>query len=156
MVSSAPPSGPAAATVPMAVVGLRAALFLAVVFWMQLGPVWHQVLGHRPMYATNTWRMYHGAAINVCDARFFTVDANGARTRIDRFAALGLEHWYDARRNTRLIEDERQVRNTGARICREYLDKGVELHVEARCASRAGWKPVPFDGAVACTGRGRR
>ncbi len=119
-----------------------------VIAWMQWGPIAHQVMGQRVGWGMMTWRMYYGAAREVCDVRYYVVDEGGNRTLIDRMEALGYDDYWDANKRIRRVSDRSHVERQGRTICREYLPAGAALEAEARCGSYKGWVPETFDGPL--------
>jgi hypothetical protein len=95
--------------------------------------------------------MYYGAARDVCDVRYYAVDADGTRSLVDRFEALGYDHFYEAKRPVRRISDRAHVERQARQICREWLPRGQHLEADARCGSYRGWKPERFEGPL-CSG----
>lgn len=129
----------------------RLAIGGLLVAWMQWGPVAHQLFGQKVKPGMSTWRMYYGAARDVCDARYYAVDQAGNRTLVNRFEALGYDHFYDARKAVRRIANRSHVERQGRQLCREFLPAGQHLEVDARCGSYKGWKRETFDGPL-CRG----
>jgi len=129
----------------------RLAVSAVIVGWMQWGPIAHQLLGYRIGTGMMTWRMYYGAARDVCDVRYHVVNAAGERRFVDRFEALGYDHVWDAKRSVRRINDRAHIERQGRQICREHLSLGEHLEADARCASYKGWKPEVFEAPI-CRG----
>ncbi len=125
-----------------------------VLAYMQWGPIAHQLLGQKVGPGMMTWRMYYGAARDVCDVRYYAVGQDGSRTFVDRFAALGHDHFWEAGKSVRRIVDRAHIERQGRQICREFLPKGQSLEVDARCASYRGWKREVFDEPLCRGGKG--
>lgn len=108
---------------------LRAAVFAAVVLWMQAGPVAVQALGQPRPPGTMTWRMYGTRGSDLCAVEWFTRAADGTLTPVERRGRL------------RRYEGEVALRRASVRLCGE-LGRGTDLRARARCGSREGWVRV--------------
>jgi hypothetical protein len=126
---------------------------LVAIAYMQAGPIWYQLLGHRHADWMMTWTMYYTAATDVCDVTFTHVTRRGERLQLDRWRDLGHEPWYEAPRWVRRLGDEKAVRRVANELCKG-LPRGDSLEVEGRCGDVKGWKPMELDGQV-CRGKGR-
>ena len=129
----------------------RLAIGAVVLAYMQWGPIAHQLFGQKIGRGMMTWRMYYGAARDVCDVRYYAVDSTGQRTPIDRFEALGYGHFWEAKRAVRRVTNREHIERQGRQICREFLPPGQSLTAEARCASYSGWKAEVFEAPI-CRG----
>ncbi len=120
---------------------LRATLFVVLASLTVGQPLVRQGLGIKTPKFVRTWQMFVGFGTDICDVRYYTIDPDGGRTRLDPIAALGFESRREAPKSVWRVGDDRGVARLGQRLCVE-LDGREDVRVEARCATRSGWKEV--------------
>jgi hypothetical protein len=114
-------------------------VFVTLGVFILLAPAYHEFLGGGTRHMPN-WAMFYNASIGQCRAEFFSVDAAGARTTVDRVAAMKLE---GVRAKKRTLKGKKAVAKQGKRLCRALQLEDVR--VTAACASYKGWEPA-FEG----------
>ena len=125
---------------------LRAGFALLLVVFMFGGPFYVQVLGGRAP-GVRTWVMFRGFGLDICEANFYEVRDAGL-VEIDRYALFGYDGLGDAPKSFRRLRTHREVGLHARKICRELSPS--EVRVEARCATKSGWRTVYTGQRDAC------
>jgi hypothetical protein len=89
--------------------------------------------------------MYGSYGIDIADADFYVVEADGTRREVDPWAVLGYATPQEVPLRLRRLGGSSGVRRLG-RLLRERLGPEVELRVDARVGRVEGWH-VLFDDA---------
>jgi hypothetical protein len=125
---------------------IRLIIFMTVAAFMLAGPVSEQLAGTRTVF-WRSWTMFSGIGIGLIDASFSVRPPDGGLMPIDRFVALG------ERRNGKLrrIETSEELTSIVERLC-AALGSGADLRVQARQATRDGWRIITMGEQNACPG----
>lgn len=120
---------------------------------MQVGPCYRQAFngkGNLPFDQQfdrrifRQWVMFSGYGTDICDVRYSQVDADGNKTKLDRFEVLGHESWLEAPKSLKRITSEGVAVGWARKLCgvieREQEDPDVRL--VARCGTHKGWRWV--------------
>jgi hypothetical protein len=113
----------------------RVAVALLLGSYIVAAPAARQVFDVRSDYL-RAWVMFSGAARDVCVADFRVGGQDGRR--LDRFAVLGMARG-DAPKSVVKMADADVVKRVARRMCEAT---GEDVRVQARCATRTGWKRV--------------
>lgn len=120
---------------------LRLVVFLALAGAMIGQPLVRQGLERKTPKWVRSWQMFVGFGTDICDVRYAQVQPDGSRRPVQALEVLGYDSRREAPRSVWRITSEEGIDNLGRRLCRE-LGPGTDLRVEARCASRKGWRPT--------------
>lgn len=127
---------------------LRAVVFVVVAVFVVGGPFYRQVLKGRNK-AFRNWVMFNGKATGFVDATFYRERA-GEFIEVDRYEALGQPKTPKSR--YWLLKDKRVFERLTRVMCSKA---GNDLRVDARIATRRGWKPLMSREEMACQRRAR-
>jgi len=116
----------------------RLLLFLLLGSWMMGGPAYRQVFEGRSFWFPR-WVMFHGFGKEICDARFYSVAANGTMGLIDRYAVLDRPRSWSTNRALVRMKNPGQVRSVARQLC-SALGSDADVRVLARCGSRGEWQ----------------
>ena len=114
---------------------LRTFLLLVLGGFILLGPAYQEWLGGKNK-AIRKWSMFHTTK-PVCVVEYFQRTEDGERLEVDRFEVLDVEPGPTS--TLHRIPTRVKAIDIGYRMCRA-MDSGVELFLEAQCASRNGWR----------------
>lgn len=125
---------------------LRAAVFFPVVLYMLWSPVdAHLKPGGKKSIYSHGWMFFRGYGEGICDVRYTLTTAAGDERPLDRYATLGYNAdnaptWL---KQLRLGHDaEVPLDRVTKRLCNALGARAQRLRVQARCATRSGWKTV--------------
>ena len=139
----------------------RILLFCSIAAFMSFGPCYRQAFngqGELPFGLEvdrrlfRQWVMFSGYGTDICDVRYYPLDAEGNEEPVDRFEVLGHESFARAPRSIRRLKKPSNVIEMGKRLCRVIRrERGpVDLRVVSRCGSRRGWIPKHDGGENLC------
>ena len=131
----------------------RILLFCSIAAFMSFGPCYRQAFngqGELPFGLEvdrrlfRQWVMFSGYGTDICDVRYYLLDAEGNEEPVDRFER--------APRSVRRLKKPSNVIEMGKRLCRVIRrERGpVDLRVVSRCGSRRGWIPKHDGGENLC------
>ena len=106
--------------------------------WMLVGPLWRQVLGHRPDFWFPKWTMFTSYGKDVCKVEYHA-GAGLKSPKIDVFEVLGYEQPWDMPRNYWRLKSQNSVNQLGRRLCRT-MGPGAEVRANVWCGHSTGWK----------------
>jgi hypothetical protein len=123
---------------------LRVVLGSVASLYLLAGPAVPQVFGEHTRWWPS-WRMFTGYGLDLCTV---TLTDGITGEPIDRLAALGYEHIWDASSSDRTLKDPAAVSRQVKTICKR---KGLEdVRVDAFCAVERGWVHVATGKENAC------
>jgi hypothetical protein len=131
-------------------VRLRFAAFVAVVLFLELGPITLQLL--QLASPARGWRMFHSKATDICDVDFVVRHSDGSE---EKPSVESLSRSIRAENRNRegsgyRLETPAQVQRVGRAYCK--ANKGIELRAWARCGhAERGWVPAMDGTEDLCT-----
>jgi hypothetical protein len=118
----------------------RAVVLVCGVAWMILGPIDRQVLG-RDDVIFKAWRMYSGAALEVCVADYWQPVEGGDWVELSRTGILfGSPNWWELPPHQRHLRSADAARAAARRLCTHVPD--LDVRADIRCAGPRGWRTV--------------
>jgi hypothetical protein len=116
---------------------------------LQIGPIRHQVLGHRTPPLTSEWRMYTSPGRKVCKVTWYA-NERGHDTPLDVMAIVHpgkRPHELSKKDRTQRSADE--VRALAAVACAR---SGLDVRADAWCGADAAgaWRPATTASEVLC------
>jgi hypothetical protein len=118
---------------------MRLATLVVVGTYVQLGPIWTQLLSQPRQPYLKTWTMYRGFGQDICRVKFDERQGDAVVER-DRFKVLS-QTWASSPAHIKFIPSVVQVARTGLTMCR-HLGAGADLRVTGECGSDRGWRPL--------------
>ena len=124
----------------------RGIIFMLVLLYITIGPFYKQVL-HGKSDVFRSWQMFHNRGLDVCDVEFYLHHPDGRTEKMDYFKILGYDDFLKAPHDLRRVRGENGVLYVG-QLIRQNVGNEVDLRVNARIATREGWKPLYSDKRV--------
>jgi hypothetical protein len=123
---------------------LRVVVGSAATLYLLVGPAFPQVFD-KPTRWWPSWRMFTSYGIDLCSVKY----TNGATGEpIDRLAAIGYDHLWEAPSGDRTLKDPAAVSRQAKAICKHL--RLEDVRVDALCAVGSGWVHVATGRENAC------
>jgi hypothetical protein len=117
--------------------------------WLLLGPIGPQVFDVGDPWLPR-WAMFSTFGQDICAVAYWRQAPGGTRERLDRYALLGEESRWKARKSVRKVTDVAGGLSLGRRLC-QALGEGADVRMRLRCREGTAWAELVSPEQNACT-----